>query len=80
MFAQLAYEEINEQNRNKMLNEVFHLLTKDEVIARLIDLMQSIINNHESNRPAKNMCTLNQRDKNGIVDLVKLEFKGFVLN
>ena len=52
-----------------MLNELFHLLTKEEVIARLIDLMQTIGNSVESNRSSKNLCTLNQRDKTDILHI-----------
>ena len=47
-----------------MINELFNLLTKEEVIAHLIDLIQSIRNNHGINKTAKTLCTLNQRDKN----------------
>ena len=58
---------------------MFHLLTKEEGIAQLIDLMQSIINNPRSNKTAKNLCALNQIDKTHIDPLVDLEFEGFCI-
>ena len=64
---------MNDESKNKSLNELFNLLTKEEAIAQLIDLMQSIRSKLESNKAAKNLCTLNQRDKTNIDPLVDLE-------
>ena len=66
---------MNEESKNKSLNELFNLLTK-EAIAWLTDFMQS---NPEINKDAKNLCTLNQRDKNNVDPLVNLEVDGFCI-
>ena len=75
MFTQHASKKMNEENRNKILNELFNLLTKEEAIAWLIDLMESIRDSHGSSRTTKNLCTLNQRDKIDIDPLFDLEVK-----
>ena len=67
------------KSRNKRLNELFHLFTKEEGSAGLIGLMQSIRNNPESNRPTKILCTLNQKVKTDIDPLIDLEFKRFCI-
>ena len=77
MSTQLAYEEITKESRNKILNELFNLLTKEESIAWLIDLMQSIRSNPERNKDAKNLWKLNKKDKTSIDPLVYLKVEGF---
>ena len=61
IFEELAHEEENEKSKNKTLNELLQLLTKEEVVSILTYLMYMARNNTSNEIFYKNLCFPNQK-------------------
>ena len=77
MFQELASHEEHGDSRQETTNELIKLITKDESIAKIIDLMYSLKNASGEYKQDKSICSFNKKDKNDADPLVNLEIEGY---
>ena len=59
-----------------MTQQLTHLIQNDKFVAQFIDLLHEIKTTN-SEKQTKNICSLNQKDKNDVDPLVDLEIEGY---
>ena len=77
IFQELVVQEVNDDIRQKMSQELINLIHNGNFVAKLIDLLYDIKSKFKIDKQAKIICTLNQKDKSDVDPLVDLEIKGY---
>ena len=73
MFQEFSRQEVVNDNRQNTLHELLKLIHKDKSVTQFIDLLYNIKNKNDIDKQTKSICSLNQKDKNG----VDLEIEGY---
>ena len=76
IFSKLAHNEDLNHRRHDSTQHLTHLIQTDKSVGQFIDLLHQIKSTN-SEKQTKNICSLNQKDKNDVDPLVDLEIEGF---
>ena len=77
IFQELFAQEENDDNRVKISQELINVIHNDNSVAQFIDLLYNIKNKSCTEKQAKRICILKQKDKSDAKPLVDLEIKGY---
>ena len=77
IFQELVAQEVNDDARQKMSQELINLINTDNFVAKLIELIYNIKSKSSVDKQAKSICSLNQNNKNDVDPLVDLEIEGY---
>ena len=72
----MAQQEDIINSRLSSNQQLTRLIQTDESVGQFIDLLQQIKNTNPE-KQTKNICSLNQKDKNDVDPLVDLEIEGY---
>lgn len=72
IFEELSKNDIQIGNSNKTLKELLQLLTKEEAVDRLIDLLYEVRKSNTSGRIQKTICSMGKSDNPDLDPLVDL--------
>ena len=76
IFREFAQEEEANDNRHNTIKELIQLVQTDNSVSQFIDLLYEIKHNN-TKKQAKNICSLNQKDKSDVDPLIDLEIEGY---
>ena len=77
IFEELSKSDVRIGNSNKTLNELLQLLTKEEAIDRLINLLYEVRQSNTSRKIQKTICSLGKSDSPDLDPLVNLVVNGY---
>lgn len=76
-FEELSKNDVQIGNSSKTLNKLLQLLTKEEVVDRLIDLLYEVRKSNTTGRIQKTICSLGKSDNPDLDPLVDLVVNGY---
>ena len=79
IFKELSQNDIQIGNSNKTLKELLQLLTKEEAVDRLIDLLYEVRKSNTSGRIQKTICSMGKSDNPDLNPLVDLVVNGYTI-
>ena len=77
VFKEFVRQEEADDNWRSTVNELIRLVQDDKAVSQFIDLLYNMKNNNNTEKQTKNICILNQKDKNDSDPLVDLEIEGY---
>ena len=77
MFQEFTRQEEINNSQQYVSQELLNLIHNDKSVAQFFDLLYNIKNKTSMEKQTKNICILNQKDKNDVDPLVDLEIEGY---
>ena len=77
IFQEIAAQEVNDDVRQNMSEELIKLTHNDNSVQKLINLLYNLKSKSGIDKQAKIICSLNQKDKSDVDPLVDLEIEGY---
>ena len=77
IFHNIARQEDTTNNRPSTLHQLIQIIQSDKLVAQFIDLLHTLKGTNSAEKQTKNICSLNQKEKNDVDPLVDLEIEGY---